>query len=391
MAKLNTHYRQLKREYIFPIIEEKLFSFKEKFPLAAVVNLGIGDVALPLASSIATAIENATREMTTVTGMRGYGPSEGYLFLREAIVNQEYPSVGITPDEIFISDGTNSDASSIHELFSSANRVAIVDPTYPVYLDANIMAGRGGRVTLLPCTKENQFCPTPPSDHFDLIYLCTPGNPTGVAMNRSLLEQWVAYALKEKAVLLIDNAYSAYVTSSDVPKTVYAIPGADEVAVEFRSFSKSAGFTGLRCAYTVLPKKVLKGKLYPMWKKRQSTKSNGVAYPIQRGAEAALSGHGATETRAQVATYQANARRLKAALSSRGFTVHGGIDAPYLWWEVPEGTSSWEFFDHLLTTCHILAIPGRGFGAHGEGFIRLSAFTTPEQVTTAEAALCALE
>jgi LL-diaminopimelate aminotransferase len=378
MAKLNSHYKKLRREYIFPIIEKKLEELHTK---ADIINLGIGDISLPLAPTIGAAIARAVGEMTTPKGKRGYGPSEGYLFLREAIVKNQYAHLGITADEIFISDGANTDTANIQELFSSSNRIGIADPTYPVYLDTNIMAGRSKKIILLPCTEKNRFCPVPPEEHCDIVYLCTPNNPTGVAMTFSELKAWVDYARRENAVLLIDNAYEAFTTSPDVPKTIFEVEGAKEVAIEFRSFSKTAGFTGLRCAYTVLPKAVHGGKIYPLWHRRQSTKSNGVAYPIQRGAEAVFSPQGQAETKEQINSYLTAAKILREGLLKLGYSCVGGTDAPYIWWKTPEGLSSWEFFDHLLKTYHILSIPGKGFGEHGEGYVRLSTFTTPEIAT----------
>lgn len=377
MAKLNSHYKKLKRQYIFPIIDAKLAELKEKHPGVKILNLGVGDISLPLAPSIGEAICKATLEMQQTP--RGYGPSEGYYFLREAIANHEY--VGIHADEIFISDGANTDAANIQELFSTNNIVGITDPTYPVYLDSNIMAGRSAKIILLPCTEKTGFCPVPPEFHCDFVYLCSPNNPTGVAMTRKQLEAWVAYAKKENAILLVDNAYDAFITSPDVPKTIFEINGAKDVAIEFRSFSKSAGFTGLRCAYTVLPKSVHKGKIYPLWVRRQNTKSNGVAYPIQRAAEAVFSPQGQKETKAQVAAYLESAKILREGLLKSNYTCHGGIDSPYVWWKVPAAMTSWQFFDKLLAQCHLISIPGSGFGQHGEGYVRLSAFTTDAKLS----------
>ncbi len=390
MARLNSYYKKLKREYIFPIIEHKLIELKKKSPNTTTINLGIGDIALPLAPSIAHAICLATQEMTTPQGFKGYGPSDGYLFLKEAIVKHQYSNLGISPDEIFISDGTNTDTANIQELFSLNNTVGILDPTYPVYLDTNIMAGRSSKILLLPCTQDNNFCPVPPQEHCDMIYLCTPNNPTGVALTKSQLTEWVAYAKRENATLLIDNAYEAFITSPDVPKSIFEIEGAKDVAIEFRSFSKSAGFTGLRCAYTVLPKTVHQGKLYPLWKKRQSTKSNGVSYPIQKGAEAVFLPQGKQETQSQVQAYLAEAKRLKQGLLTMGYTCFGGEDSPFIWWKTPDNLSSWKFFDHLLDKCQIISVPGSGFGKHGEGYVRLSAFTTPELSTLALEKICHL-
>jgi len=388
MPKINPHFARLKREYIFPIIEQKLEELKSAVPDAQVINFGIGDIALPLAPSIAQAIHLAVDEMTQKEGIKGYGPSSGYLFLREAIAKNEFAPLGIGPEEIFISDGANSDTVNILDLFHTASRVAITDPTYPAYLDAAILSGRK-EIELLPCLPEHRFAPQPPKERCDLIYLCSPSNPTGMAMTRAEWQVWIDYALKQEALLLVDSAYEAFVTSSDVPRTVFEIPGAKECAIEFRSFSKSAGFTGLRCAYTVLPKTVVArlGKkrlsLHPYWNRRQATKFNGVAYPIQRGAEAVYTKAGKEETHAQVASYLAQAKRLREGLTQLGFTCYGGIDAPYLWWKTPGSKTSWEFFDDLLRSCHLICIPGRGFGPSGEGYVRLSAFTTPEKTALA--------
>lgn len=381
MVQLNTHFKKLKREYVFPIIERKLAEVREKHPDRSIVNLGVADVALPLVPTVAQAICQATQEMTALA--RGYGPSEGYLFLREAISQKCYGKLGISPEEIFISEGTNGDSTNILELFGPKCKIGIADPTYPAYLDAAIISGRLSKVTLLPCTAETDFSPAPPQEHLDLIYLCSPSNPTGVAMNRTQLKSWVDYALREKAILLLDNAYEAFVTSPDVPRSIYEIERAKEVAIEFRSFSKSAGFTGLRCAYAVVPKAIEKGALNTMWLKRQSIKFNGVSYPIQRGAEASLSSQGLQETKAQVQQYLEQGNVLYKGLQKLGFSCVGGRDAPFIWWKVPSGKTSWQFFDEILEKCHLISIPGRGFGHHGEGYIRLATFTTPEQANLA--------
>ena len=388
MVKLNPHFKRLKREYIFPIIEQKLAALKKNLPDVQVINFGIGDIALPLAPTIAKAISKGVEEMTTKLGMRGYGPHNGYAFLREAIATNEFAHLGISADEIFVSDGANSDTVNILDLFSKSSSVGFTDPTYPAYLDSTLI--HGFKKTLhFPCLPEHNFAPQPPAEHCDIIYLCSPNNPTGVAMTCSELQKWVNYALKEEALLLIDSAYEAFITSPDVPRSIFELPGAKECAVEFRSFSKSAGFTGLRCAYTILPKTV-KAKLgrkllslHPYWDRRQATKFNGVSYPIQKGAEAVYTSEGKKETQAQVHHYLQEAKRLKDGLSTLGFTCYGGIDSPYIWWKTPEGKTSWEFFDTLLNTCHLISIPGRGFGASGEGYVRLSAFTTPDQSTLA--------
>ncbi|HSW86617.1 MAG TPA: LL-diaminopimelate aminotransferase [Rhabdochlamydiaceae bacterium] len=389
MAKLNPHYKSLRREYIFPIIEKKLAELKQHRPDASIVNLGVGDIALPLAPSIISAICKAVEEMGRPQSIRGYGPTEGYPFLREAIAANEYAHLGIGPDEIFISEGTNSDTANILELSSSSNVIGIPDPTYPVYLDNCIMDGRKNKIIMLPCTEASGFLPLPPQEHCDLVYLCSPSNPTGVAMTKDRLEQWVRWAQREKAILLLDNAYAAFVSSSDVPRSIFEIDGAKEVAIEFRSFSKSAGFTGLRCAYTVLPKSVhpVSGKkpaaLHAMWDRRQATKTNGVSYPIQKGAESVYSPQGQIETRSQVKSYLHQAKILREGLKAMGYHCWGGMDSPYIWWKTPNSMSSWNFFDLLLEKCHLISIPGKGFGVHGEGYVRLSAFTTEDKAEEA--------
>jgi LL-diaminopimelate aminotransferase len=386
MAKLNPHFSRLKREYIFPVIDQKIAELKTKQPHAQLISFGVGDIALPLAPVIAKAMQNAIEEMTHT--IKGYGPHQGYDFLRQAIAKHEYSHLGISAEEIFISDGTNSDTVNILDLFSKASTIGITDPTYPAYLDSSIIAGMK-KIIPLPCLPEHDFAPLPPKEQCDLIYLCTPNNPTGMALSRDALQRWVDYALKKKALLLIDNAYEAFITSPNVPRSVFELPGAKDCAIEFRSFSKTAGFTGLRCAYTILPRSV-KAKLgkktlslHPYWDRRQATKFNGVAYPIQRGAEAVYTKEGQAQTRAQIASYLAQAKKLKDGLSQLGFNCYGGVDSPFIWCQTPKGKSSWEFFDELLNRCHLITIPGRGFGAHGEGYIRLSAFTTPDKTAIA--------
>ncbi len=378
MPKINPHYAELKTPYIFPLIEEKIALLEAQGLKENLINLSIGDIALPLANTIADAICQATQEMTQESSKRGYAPSEGYFFLREAICQNEYSPWGFTPEEIFISDGINSDTANIQELFALDAKIAIADPTYPVYLSTNIMAGRKEKIHLLPCTEANGFLPVPPSEPCDLIFLCSPSNPTGTAMNYEQLQAWVDYAITHQAIIVFDHAYAAFVRSPNIPRSIYELPGADQVAIECKSFSKTAGFTGLRCAYAVVPKK-LPGGLHAMWRRRQVTKSNGVAYPIQRGAQATYSQRGKAETEAQVAAYVESSAILREALKRSGQMFFGGVDAPYIWWKVPPGWTSWRFFDHLLQHCHILGIPGLGFGPAGEGYIRLSTFATPSK------------
>lgn len=388
MTKLNPNFSRLKREYIFPIIDQKLAELKKSKPDVQIINFGVGDIALPLAPSIAQAIQQAVQEMTQESGMRGYGPHNGYAFLREAISEHEFSHLDVGPDEIFVSDGANSDTLNILDLFSQVGAVGITNPTYPAYLDSTILSGHK-QIIFFPCLEKNDFAPEPPKKHCELIYLCSPNNPTGMAMTRAQLGKWVEYALKKQALLLIDNAYEAFISSPDVPRSIFEIPGAKECAIEFRSFSKSAGFTGLRCAYTILPKSVKARigrkmvSLHSYWDRRQATKFNGVAYPIQRGAQAVYTDIGRQETRAQVASYQTEAKRLKQGLQKLNFTCFGGVDSPYIWWKTPYGKSSWEFFDDLLHQCNIICIPGKGFGSCGEGYVRLSAFTTPDKTSLA--------
>ncbi|MDR2539868.1 MAG: LL-diaminopimelate aminotransferase [Chlamydiales bacterium] len=388
MVAINSFFQRLKRTSIFSLIEEKIDALHKEIPLDPLINLSIGDIALPLIPAAAQAISQAVLEMGTSSGLKGYGPCNGYLFLREAIVNTYFSTLQITPEEIFISDGINTDITNILELFSLFSVVAIPDPAYPAYLDATLLSGRT-KIIALPCLETNQFHPYPPSESCDLIYLCSPNNPTGVAMNKDLLAAWVHYALKHKAVIFFDHAYEAFIRSGDVPRSIFEIPGAKECAIEFRSFSKSAGFTGLRCSYTILPK-ALKARyaeqeisLHTLWYRRQTAKFNGVAYPIQKGALATLLPQGQSEMKAQINSYLAQAKALKQGLIQLGFDCYGGIDSPYIWVKTPKGKSSWEFFDELLMKCHLISIPGIGFGKQGEGFVRFSAFSTPEKIDLA--------
>lgn len=379
MARSNPHFLDLKREYIFPVIEKKLEALCQSKPALPVINVGIGDVYFPLSKTVASAIAHACMEMTEKEHVRGYGPSDGYPFLKEAIHASEYAHTNIQPEEIFISDGINSDIASCPELFHPKSAVAIPDPTYPVYLDSCLLAGR--KITLMPCKEQSRCLPTPPENSVDIVYLCSPSNPTGEALTKKELASFIRYAKEHSAIILYDSAYSAFITSDDVPKTIYEVEGASDVAVEFKSFSKSAGFTGLRCGYTVVPKaltlrlKTKRTSLWQLWNKRISMKSNGVSYPIQKGALSCFSTEGKKETQEQVAAYLNSARIFCEGLQSLGYTCYGGKDAPYIWWKVPSPYSSWQFFDKLLEECQIVAIPGRGFGAHGEGFIRISGFT----------------
>ena len=386
MAQGSTHFKRLKGSYIFPIIEKKLEELKKDFPAAQVINMGIGDTSLPLAPSIAKAITSAIEEMALTS--YGYGPSAGYAFLREAIAENDYANLGITPDEIFISDGINTDITGILDLFAPSCSVAIPSPSYPAYLNASILSGKEN-IHLMPCNEKTGFVPVPPEHPCDIIYLCSPHNPTGVAMDKDRLLQFVEYAKKNHSIILFDNAYGAFVQSENVPNSIFEIPGADSVCLEFRSFSKSAGFTGLRCSYLALPKKVhtiIENEPHPLhllWDKRQSIRFNGVSYPIQKGAASCYSPKGKEETSLQVKHYMTLAKKLKDGLEKAGQTCFGGEDSPYIWWKTPEGLSSWEFFDLLLEKCQLLAVPGPGFGEGGEGYIRLSAFSTEEKTEKA--------
>lgn len=385
MAKLNHHYQKLAGNYLFPEIEKRVALLKEKNSNAHLLNLGVGDVTTPLFPSVIAALIEASKEMGEK--VRGYGPSEGYLFLREAIAKHEYQNK-FSADEIFISDGANTDIANLQEIFCTDNKIAIPDPAYPVYVDTNVMAGRTrplmktgryGGIVYLPCEEKNGFQPQPPNGHVDLIYLCSPHNPTGLAMDRELLTRWVKYAKEQQAVIIFDGAYEAFVTS-DAPRSIYEIEGAKEVAIEVRSYSKSAGFTGLRCSYTVVPH-ALKVRdagaihsLHSLWKRRVETKSNGVSYPIQRAAAALYTPAGQKETKEAVQKYLERAKYLRDGLRKLGYTVYGGIDSPYIWCKTPPKISSWQFFDFLLQNIHVVTIPGLGFGQEGDGFIRFSAF-----------------
>ncbi len=401
MAQINDNYLKLKAGYLFPEIARRVQAFTEAHPQADVIKLGIGDVTEPLPPAIIAALHGAVDEMASRETFRGYGPEQGYAFLREAIVEHDYKSrgVNVSAEEIFISDGSKCDTGNILDIFGPENRVAVQDPVYPVYVDTNVMAGRTGPadasgryegLTYLPCTAENEFTPSLPNEPVDLIYLCYPNNPTGTVATREALARWVDYARENGAILLFDAAYEAFITDPEIPHSIYEIDGAREVAIEFRSFSKNAGFTGTRCAFTVVPKDVhgvssdgSKQAIHPLWNRRQSTKFNGVSYIIQRGAEAAYSETGRQQIRDLVEYYLTNAKLLREGLQDVGITVYGGVNAPYIWLKTPEGISSWDFFDRLLEQGHLVGTPGSGFGAAGEGYFRLSAFNSRDNVERA--------
>jgi LL-diaminopimelate aminotransferase len=402
MAKVNEHYRKLPAGYLFPEIGRRVRAFQEAHPEARVIRLGIGDVTLPLAPAVVEAMRRAVEEMGTAAGFRGYPPDRGEPFLIEAIRQHDYRTRGLEvgADEIFVSDGSKQDSANIQEIFGLACRVAVTDPVYPVYVDSNVMAGRTGApdasgrfpgILYVSGTRANGFAPPPPQvGAADLAYLCSPNNPTGAVMSRSLLADWVAWARASDAVLVFDAAYDAYISDPALPRSIYEIPGARECAIEMRSFSKRAGFTGVRCAYTVVPGAVTgttdAGERVPLrelWARRQSTKFNGVPYVVQRAAEAVFSDEGRKQTGEQLRHYLENARLLREGLGAAGFEAFGGEHAPYLWLATPAGLSSWEFFDQLLSRCHVVGTPGAGFGAAGEGFLRLSAFNSRENVDEA--------
>ncbi|HEY8516565.1 MAG TPA: LL-diaminopimelate aminotransferase [Candidatus Binatia bacterium] len=401
MARINENYLKLKAGYLFPEIGRRVAAFQKANPDAKVIKLGIGDVTRPLVPAVVDAMRAAVEEMGTDAGFRGYGPEQGYDFLIEAIREHDYASRGveIAQDEVFVSDGSKCDSANIQEIFATDNVVALTDPVYPVYLDSNVMAGRTGAagedgryagIVYMPATAENDFVPDLPKERVDLIYLCSPNNPTGAAATREQLARWVDYAHRAGAVILFDAAYEAFISDPSLPHSIYEIDGAREVAIEFRSFSKTAGFTGTRCAFTVVPKDVKaqtasgeRVALNPLWNRRHTTKFNGVSYPVQRAAAAVYSPEGQRQTREVIQFYMENARLIREGLTRAGLTVYGGVNAPYIWLRTPSGLSSWEFFDRLLEGAHVVGTPGAGFGPSGEGYFRLSAFNSRENVEEA--------
>jgi len=405
MARINDHFRKLKAGYLFPEIGRRVEKFRDENPGADIIRLGIGDVTEPLPPAVVEAWHKAVDEMSVRASFRGYGPEQGYDFLRQAIVENDYRARGadVAADEIFISDGSKCDTGNILEIFGTDNKVAISDPVYPVYVDTNVMAGRTGTadesgrfagLVYMPATAANHFVPALPREHVDLIYLCFPNNPTGAVARREELSRWVDYARSNHAVILYDAAYEAFITDPEIPHSIFEIPGAREVAIEFRSFSKTAGFTGVRCAFTVIPKTLMgtadgreQVPLHTLWNRRHSTKFNGVSYPVQRAAEAVYSTAGKKQVRELVEFYLGNARLIREGLERAGLSAYGGINAPYVWLKTPGGESSWEFFDRLLTQAHVVGTPGSGFGASGEGYFRLSAFSSRANVEEAVARL----
>ena len=379
---ISENYLKLSESYLFAEIARKVNDYKKKHPEADVISLGIGDVTQPLAPAVVGALHKAVDEMAVAASFRGYGPERGYDFLREAIVENDFRRHGIDveADEIFVSDGAKSDTGNFQELLSEKCVVAVTDPVYPVYVDSNLMAGR--TIVKLPCTPENGFVPQLPSDHVDVIYLCYPNNPTGTTLTKAQLKAWVDYATQEEALIFYDAAYEAYIQSEDVPHSIYEIPEASKCAVEFHSYSKTAGFTGIRCGYTVVPK-TLRMPLNALWNRRQCTKFNGASYLSQRAAEAIYTSQGKVQIKETISYYMKNAHVMRASLTDMGFKVYGGIDAPYLWVKTPGNMMSWEFFDWMLQSAHIVCTPGVGFGDKGEGFVRLTAFGTHENTVKA--------
>ena len=380
--KINENYLNLSSNYLFADIAKKVQAFKAENPEADVISLGIGDVTQPLCPAVVEALHKAADEMGQSATFRGYGPERGYDFLRNAIVEHDYRSRGIDidADEVFVSDGAKSDTGNFQELLSADSVVAVTDPVYPVYVDSNVMAGR--KIVKLPCTAENGFVPELPKEHVDVIYLCYPNNPTGTTLTKEQLKVWVDYALQHDALIFYDAAYEAFIQSKDVPHSIYEIPGAKECAVEFHSFSKTAGFTGVRCGYTIVPK-TLPVPLNQLWSRRQCTKFNGTSYISQRAAEAIYTPEGQQQIRATIGYYMQNAKLMRETLTQMGFTVYGGTDAPYIWLKTPKGMTSWEFFDWMLRSAHVVCTPGAGFGPSGEGYVRLTAFGTHENTEKA--------
>ena len=398
MAYLNENYLKLQAGYLFPEVARRVREFCEANPEASkrLIRCGIGDVTEPLPRAAIDAMKRAVEELGHRETFRGYGPEHGYEFLRSAIAQHDYRerNIDIADDEIFVSDGSKCDCGYVLDILGDQNKVAVPDPVYPVYVDTNVMAGRSGParkdgsyegILYLPCTAENGFVPDPPAGHADLIYLCFPNNPTGAVASREQLSRWVDYARKHDALLLFDAAYEAYISDPDVPHSIFEIPEARECAIELRSFSKNGGFTGVRCGFTIMPKLVLarteNGRrlpLHPLWQRRWSTKSNSVSYPVQRGAEALYSPEGRTEIRALIDHYMGNAKILRGAAANVGLDVFGGINAPYIWVKTPNGLTSWQMFDRILQELNVVVTPGAGFGAQGEGYVRISAFNSRE-------------
>ena len=397
MARINANYKKLPGSYLFSMIGKKVNEYREAHPEAKIIRLGIGDVTQPIAPKVIEALHSAVDEMGDAATFKGYAPDLGYEFLRNVIAEKDYRERGcdISADEIFVSDGAKCDCGNIQEIFDTGNRIAVCDPVYPVYVDSNVMAGRTGAydpakeafddVIYMPCTAENDFVPELPGEVPDLIYLCFPNNPTGAVIKKAELQKWVDYANAHDSIILYDAAYEAYISEEDIPHSIYECDGAKDCAIEFRSFSKTAGFTGLRLGFTVIPKELTTGgeRLWPLWARRHGTKYNGAPYIVQKAGEAVYSPEGRRQVKEQIAYYMGNAKLIMDGLSSAGYEVSGGKNAPYIWLKTPGNMTSWEFFDRLLTAANVVGTPGSGFGPHGEHYFRLTAFGSREN--TAEA------
>ncbi len=401
MAHINENYLKLRGGYLFPEIGRRVREYQKNHPEAEIIRMGIGDVTQPLCQAVIKAFHEGVEEMSKTETFKGYGPEQGYEFLREAIAENDYRSRGvdIKPGEIFISDGAKCDTGNILEIFGHDNIIAVQDPVYPVYVDTCVMGGRTGEylengyfrgLVYLPCTAEIGFMPEIPREKIDIVFLCYPNNPTGASAGRDELKRWVDYALRNNVIILYDSAYEAYITDPAIPHSIYEIEGAREVAIEFRSFSKTAGFTGTRCAYTVVPENLKASAsdgtlkpLHPLWLRRQTTKFNGVSYPVQKAAAAVFSPEGKIQIRETINYYMENARILREGLTRMGFSVYGGVNAPYVWVNSGRGISSWDLFDMLLSRANVVCTPGSGFGPSGEGYIRFSAFAQRENVVKA--------
>lgn len=401
MAFVNENYFKLPGSYLFAEIGRRVEEFKTKNPNKNILKLGIGDVTKPLVPAVISAMHSAVDDMANFETFKGYGPDNGYDFLLDKIIEVDFNQRGVEleKDEVFVSDGAKCDTANIQEIFDKNNLVAITDPVYPVYVDTNVMSGRTGELgedgkfenlVYLPCNKENNFTPELPNKRVDMIYLCYPNNPTGMTLSKEALKKWVDYAKENECIILFDSAYEAFITKDDVPHSIYEIDGAKDVAIEFRSFSKTAGFTGTRCAYTVVPKSVFalredgkKVSLNKLWARRQATKFNGVSYIIQKGAEAVYSKEGQSQIKEVISDYMNNAKLIRDGLKQIGIEVFGGVNAPYIWLKTPDGLDSWEFFDRLLEKTGVVGTPGTGFGPSGSGYFRLSAFSSLENTKQA--------
>jgi LL-diaminopimelate aminotransferase len=401
MARINDHYLKLQAGYLFPEISRRINEFSQANPAAQVIRLGIGDVTQPLPPAVLKAFHEGVDALASEDTFHGYGPEQGYEWLAQVIIDKAYKPLGVNLEtaEIFISDGSKCDCANILDILALDNVVAIGDPVYPVYNDTNVMIGRTGEadnkghyqgIVYLPCTEANNFFPDLPQEKVDIIYLCSPNNPTGTVASKAVLKKWVDYALANEALIFFDAAYEAFISDPDIPHSIYQIEGAEKCAIEFRSFSKTAGFTGVRCALTVVPEALLgttaQGEKYPLnklWNRRQSTKFNGVSYPVQKAAAAVYSEEGWAQTQEIIDYYMENARIIREGLTAAGISCFGGVNSPYIWLKTPQGMSSWDFFDKLLNECHVVGTPGSGFGSCGEGYFRLSAFGERDNVETA--------